>query len=51
MTDRPRDQVPVVLVVVLAFLEAAERARDVAGDRRLLSNYEGLGHAAGIELT
>ena len=32
MTDRPRDQVSVVLEVVLAFLEAAKGLGDVAGD-------------------
>ena len=49
MADRPRDQVLLVFVVVLAFLKAAERLGDVARDRRLLSNDEGLGHGAGIE--
>ena len=44
MADRPRDQVFLVLVVVLAFLEAAKRFGDVARDRRLLSNDEELGH-------
>ena len=51
MTDRPRDQVFLVLEVVLAFFEAAERLGDVAGDRRFLSNDEGLRHGAAIELT
>ena len=51
MPDRPRDQVSVVLEIVLAFLEAAERLGDVAGDRRLLSNDEGLRHGAAIELS
>ena len=32
MTYRPRDQIFLVLVVVLAFFEAAERLSDVAGD-------------------
>src|SRR5262249_20267211 len=44
MTDRPRDQVFLVLEIVLAFLEAAERLGDVAGDRRFLGNDEGLRH-------
>ena len=51
MTDRPRDQISVVLEVVLAFLEPPKGLGDVAGDRRLLGNDEGLRHGAGIELT
>ncbi len=49
VTDRPRDQVFFVLVVVFPFLKAAQRLGDVASDRRLFRNYEGLGHGAGIE--
>jgi hypothetical protein len=51
MTDRPRDQVSLVLEIVLAFFETAERLGDVAGDRRFLGNDEGLRHGAAIELT
>src|SRR5207244_11634150 len=51
MTDRPRDQVSVVLEVVLAFLEAAKGLGDVAGDRRLLGTAEGLRQGAAIEPT
>ena len=51
MTDCPRDDVFLVVVEVLAFLEAAERLGDVASDRRLLGDYEGFGHGAGIELS
>src|SRR5207249_11153418 len=49
MADCPRDQVSLVLVVVFAFLEAAERLGDITRNRRLLGNDEGLGHGAGIE--
>ena len=51
MTDCPRDQVPLVLEIVLAFLEAAKRLGDVASDRRFLGNDEALRHGAAIELT
>ena len=51
VTHRGRDDKIVVLEIVLAFLEAAERLGDVAGDGRLLSNDQGLGHGAGIELS
>ena len=44
MTDRPRDQVFLVLVVILAFFESAERLGDIASDRRLLGNDKRLGH-------
>ena len=44
VADRPRDEIFLVLVVILAFFEAAHRLGDVAGDRWLLCNYERLGH-------
>jgi hypothetical protein len=44
MTYRPRQQILLVVVVILAFLESAERLSDVARDRRLLGNDERLGH-------
>ena len=51
MTNRPGDQVLVVLEIVLPLLESAEGLGDVTSDRRFLGNDEGLGHGAGIELT
>ena len=51
MTDCPRNQVFLVLEVVLPFFEATQCLGDVAGDRRFLSNDEGLRHGAAIELT
>ena len=44
VTDRPRDQIFLVLVVILAFFQAAERLGNVTGHGRLLGNYERLGH-------
>jgi len=50
VADCPGDHVFLVLVVVFALLETADCLGDIARDRRLLRNYEGLGHGAGIEL-
>ena len=49
MTDSPGEHISLVVVVVFAFLEAAERLGDITRNRRLLGNDEGLGHGAGIE--
>lgn len=44
LTDGPRNEIFLILVVILAFLEAAERLGDIAGHGWLLGNYERLGH-------
>ena len=44
VTNRPRDEIFLVLVVILALFEATQRLGDVAGNRWLLCNYERLGH-------
>src|SRR4030095_13267404 len=44
VADRPRDEIFLVLVVILALLEATECLGDIAGNGGLLCNYERLGH-------
>ena len=51
MTDRPGDHIFLVVVVILTFFESAEGLGDIGGNRRLLGDYEGLGHGAAIELS
>src|SRR5690606_19752761 len=42
---RPREDVPVALVVAVVLLEPAQRSGDVARHARLLGDDEGLGHS------
>ena len=48
MPDGGRDDVLVVLEIVLEFLKLSERLADVAGDRRFLCDDESLAHVAAL---
>ena len=44
MTDRPGDNVAIILVVFVFLGDFAEGARDVGGDARFFGDDEGFGH-------